>query len=158
MIPIPKRMEKNIIGSTSPLAREEIGLVGTIPKRRSATLIEEEPMVKGSTPVNSMPIPGLKRVPKTKPIIMAKRVVNIYRAIVLTPIEPSLLGSPIETTPATSEVNINGTTNILINLTNKSPIHFEDAARSPKIKPKMAPATNAIMTRAHNFRSVFAPK
>ena len=72
--------------------------------------------------------------------------------------DPSFFGSPIATTPETKEVNINGTTNILMSLTNKSPIHFEVSARSPKINPIMIPKTRAIITLPQSFKSVFDPR
>ena len=72
--------------------------------------------------------------------------------------EPNRFGSPMETTPATKEVNIKGITNILIRRTNKSPIHFDVWARSPKINPMITPRTRAITTRAHSFNSVLDPK
>ena len=58
MIPIPNKMEKKIIGNTSPLANEDIGFMGTIPNNLSATLVDATPAVMGSTPVRSMPCPG----------------------------------------------------------------------------------------------------
>ena len=78
--------------------------------------------------------------------------------MVLTPMDPNRFGSPIETTPATNEVKISGITSILISRTNKSPIHFELCAASPKIKPRMMPRTKAVITRAHSFNSVFEPR
>ena len=74
------------------------------------------------------------------------------------PIDPSRFGSPIETTPATSEVNMSGTTNIFINRTKRSPIHFDDAATSPNIKPRIIPIASEATTLTQSFRLVFRPK
>ena len=147
-----------MIGRTSPSASEPIGLRGTIPNKRSPILWEDCTALYGSTPVMSMPAPGENNVPSIKPIVIAKRVVNRYKAMVLMPMDPSLFGSPMETTPATNEVNISGTTNIFINLTKRSPIHFDEAATSPNIKPKIAPITSAATTLTHNFKLVLRPK
>ena len=156
-MPTPRSIEKNIIGKTSPSANDDIGLVGTIPNNLSETLMDELAVSKGITPLKSIPAPGLKIVPSVKPIIMAKNVVNKYKTMVLIPIEPRRFGSPIDTTPATREVNIRGTISILINRTNRSPIHFEDWVRSPKINPIIAPRSKAIITLTQSFKSVREP-
>ena len=88
IIPIPSNIEKKMIGRTSPSASEPIGLRGTIPNKRSPILWEDCTALYGSTPVMSMPAPGENNVPSIKPIVIAKRVVNRYKAMVLMPMDP----------------------------------------------------------------------
>ena len=107
-------------------------------------------------PVISMPAPGENNVPSIKPIVIAKRVVNKYKAMVFMPIDPSLLGHPLRRHPATNEVNISGTTNIFINL-NKKMFHFDEAATSPNIKPKSL-LSSAATTLTQSFKFVLRPK
>ena len=83
------------------------------------------------------------------PMVIANSVVSIYSPSVITPREPSFLGSPMEMTPDTRVKKISGTTTMLIKRTNRSPIHLMDTAPAPQTLPTSTPSTRANKIRFH---------
>jgi hypothetical protein len=78
----------------------------------------------------------------------------------LPPMEPSFLGSPIDTTPLTSVVRISGTISIMMRRKNRSPTGLtqassQSAAASPpmicdRIAPSATPSASPPSTRFHS--------
>ena len=150
-MPMPISRAKTISGSTFTSAITCTGLCGTM---ESTISRQPSPDGSGTGPMSillvSTPMPGWISVPSPSPSQTAIWPVTTKMSIARPPTAPSLRRSPIAATPDTSEKKISGTTSILIEAMNTSPMILMLSASGPQSRPVTIPRMSAAMTRCQS--------
>ncbi len=149
----PRNRANTMIWSIEPLTRACSGLTGMIPIRTST--IPAPALASPAAPSMLSPTPGCMMLPRSSPKMIATTVVERYKIIVLIPMRPSTLGSPIEAAPVMMLAKTRGTMSIFKSPRKILPMRSRrgirklemkvlDCCIGPITKPSTIPIANPI--------------